>query len=75
MEVVVLGLVCLFIGMVIGKVQMKAKHIGTLRIDRSQPDEPPLLFLDELNCYPEDIAKKNYVTLKVLAKNFISENK
>lgn len=73
MEVVVLCVVCIFIGMVIGKTQMKSKNIGVLRIDRSQSDEPPLLFLDELNCYPEDIAKKKYVTLKVLAKNFISQ--
>ena len=73
MEVVVLCLVCIFIGMLIGRMQIKIKHVGILRIDKSQPDEPPLLFLEELNCYPEDIAKKKYVTLKVLRKDFISQ--
>lgn len=74
MEIVVLCLVCIFIGMVIGKTQMKVQNIGILQIDRSEPDEPPKLFLKELNCYPEEIAKKKYVTMRVLEENFISQD-
>ena len=71
MEIVVLCVVCIFLGIVIGVVGMLIRNIGILRVDRSEQDEPPMLFLQELNCYPEEIAKRKYVTLRVLAEDFI----
>lgn len=46
------------------------KTIGRLRVDRSEPDEPPALFL-ELNTTPESIIDKPYVVLSVEAKDFL----
>ena len=47
------------------------KSLGLLRVDQSDPSEPPYLFL-ELKTNPEVIKGKKYVTLKVKIENFIS---
>lgn len=44
---------------------------GSLRIDRSDPDEPPCIFL-ELYTAPSKIMQKKYVILKVKTENFIT---
>ena len=46
--------------------------IGDLRVDESDPEEPPLLFL-ELENYPNDLKSRNQVTLNVKAENYISQ--
>lgn len=44
--------------------------IGTLRIDTSDPQNEPLMFL-ELFRHVDDISKKQYVVMKVSTQNYI----
>lgn len=50
----------------------RAERVGTLRIDRSDPSEPPYIFL-ELNKGVGDISTKKNVILKVKDENYISQ--
>lgn len=59
-------------GMVFFLIYLAAKSIGTLRIDQSDPTEPPYLFLD-LDKPVESIIKEKYVLFRVSKKNFISQ--
>lgn len=45
--------------------------VGALRVDRSDPDDDPYLFL-ELKKSVETVSSKKYVIFKVMNKNFIS---
>lgn len=47
-------------------------HVGTLRIDRSDPDDQAYMFL-ELTEHPEVVSRKKYVMLKVSNENYISQ--
>ena len=60
-------------GMVFFLICLAAKSIGTLRIDQSDPTEPPYLFL-ELDKPVESIIKEKYVLFRVIKKNFISQD-
>lgn len=70
MEVIMFG-----IGVVVGCVVMmivhRSKSIGSLRVDTSDPDDGPYLFL-ELAKDVNAICRKKYVLLKVKVQNFIS---
>jgi len=61
-------------GVLVGGIIIMVKLIlntdGTLRLDDSDPNEPPYIFL-ELRNNPENLYKKKYATLKVSIKNFI----
>lgn len=59
-------------GMVFFLICLAARSIGTLRIDQSDPTEPPYLFLD-LDKPVESIIKEKYVLFRVSKKNFISQ--
>lgn len=48
-----------------------SRSVGNLRIDLSDPEEPPYLFL-ELIKDVGDISRKKYVLLRVNVKDFIS---
>ena len=61
----------LALGYVIANNKISKKPIGALRIDRSDPDGP-YLFL-ELETDPKFIENEEYITLKVIAKNYISQ--
>lgn len=50
----------------------RAYYVGNLRIDRSDPSEPPYIFL-ELEKGVGDISRKKNVILKVSNKNYISQ--
>lgn len=67
--------IALFIGFLLGGFFMYALYggepIGTLRIDTSDPDDGPYLFL-ELSKNPNLIRSKKYVTLKVNSNDYIS---
>lgn len=67
--------IALFIGFLLGGFFMYAlsggEPIGTLRIDTSDPDDGPYLFL-ELSKNPNLIRSKKYVTLKVNSNDYIS---
>lgn len=63
----------LMLGGLITIVTLRRRSIGTLRVDESDPDDGPYLFLElEKSCPPEVIKRKKYVTLKVNVENYIS---
>lgn len=70
---IVIAVAMFVVGIIVG-IMIANKHnkpIGTLRIDQSDPDEAPYLFL-ELSEDPMKLMSSTYVTLKVNAKNYIS---
>jgi hypothetical protein len=72
---VIIGLA---IGIVIGTERMRKaveeNSVGHLRIDRSEPDEPPRPFLEVKNATIETISQKDFVILKVINENYLSPN-
>ncbi len=64
---ILVGIVCTTIA---SDIATRTKPVGSLRIDRSDPDDGPYLFL-ELSKDVEEIYRKKYVTFKVSLKNFI----
>lgn len=48
------------------------KPIGTIRVDHSDPTDPPYLFL-ELSKPMDELYESKYVTLEVQIKNYISQ--
>lgn len=50
----------------------KPKVVGDLRIDRSDPEEPPYVFL-ELAVPPETLEHESYITMRVVKKNYLSQ--
>ena len=69
----------IFIGVVIGYILKtifsRPKVIGTLRVDHSDPDDGPYMFL-ELSSEEsvKTIRHDDYVTFKVNVENYISQN-
>lgn len=67
-----------FIGIWIGMERMRKaieeSSVGHLRIDRSEPDEPPKPFLEVTRGSIETIAEKDFVMLKVVNESYISPN-
>lgn len=51
---------------------IKKNSVGTIRVDKSEPELPPKLFL-ELETDLNTIVKSKYVKLKVLNENYISQ--
>ena len=71
-EVVVVFAVGVIMGCLLCSVISKGESIGNLRVDNSDPDDGPYLFLE---MYPEGmnrIHKKRFVTLKVVISDYIS---
>ena len=64
----VLGVV---VGSVLTIIISRTKSAGDLRIDTSDPDSQPYLFL-ELSKSPREVCRKKYITLKVNMKDYIS---
>ena len=58
-----------FISACVGVLSLK---IGTLKIDRSDPTEPPYMFL-EVSKGVGDISNRKYVLLDVRNENYISK--
>lgn len=65
------GIIGLAIGVSVSFIFMKVKHVGYLRIDKSDPMDNPYLFL-ELRKDIGAIEQKKYVILKVNKQNYIS---
>lgn len=63
-------IVSALIGFVIG-FKNHHKPVGTLRVDQSDPDDNPYLFL-ELSGDPKKLPNHKYITLKVNIENYIS---
>ena len=65
----------IFVGMERMRKAVERRSVGHLRIDRSEPDEPPRPFLEVFNGITiESISHENYVVLKVINENYISQN-
>ena len=70
---VLLFLLGFMVGIVFFLICLVVRSVGTLRVDQSDPTEPPYLFL-ELDKPVENIIKEKYVLFKVIKKNFISQD-
>lgn len=70
METIIMFATGVLIGCIITVIVSRIKAIGSLRVDNSDPDDNPYLFL-ELSKDMDAIYSKKYVTLKVNIKNFI----
>ena len=68
---VVLVLMGVGIGIIISTITTHKKSVGVLRIDQSDPDDNPYLFL-ELKKDVNDVIKMDHVVLQVNVKNYIS---
>lgn len=70
----VIGISALIVGVLIGFGIAKAKYhqnpIGDLRVDQSDPDSPPHLFL-ELDTNVPTVMTKKYVVFRVKVEDFI----
>ena len=71
MEVIFVGIGCL-IGYIATALIFRAFKVGTLRVDTSDPDDGPYMFL-ELSKDIRTVMSKKYIVLKVNTKNFISQ--
>jgi len=85
MEYLVIGLTIvvaigtgLLIGILIGVNRMKnsieERSVGHLRIDRSEPDEPPRPFLEVMGATIDSISKMDYVVLKIINEDYLSRD-
>ena len=76
-SIIITGLLGLFIGIFIGTERMRkaieTSSVGNLRIDRSDPDEPPKAFWEVIGSI-ESISKKNFVILKVINESYLSRD-
>lgn len=71
MELIVAFCIGILIGCVFTVIIFRVMAVGTLRIDTSDPNDDPYLFL-ELSKDVNAIRQKKYITLKVNIKNFIT---
>lgn len=62
----------ILIGLLVSKFVFKDKPIGSLRVDKSDSDSEPYLFLELDAGGMSDIYKKQSVRLRVKIKNYIS---
>lgn len=77
MEFLALGIVFL-VGVVVGRLltirRTRAKTMGWLRIDRSEPDEPPRPFLELKAVTLDMISQEKFILLEVINKNYLSHD-
>lgn len=67
-------LVGIFVGTERMRKAIEEQSVGNLRIDRSEPDEPPRPFLELKNANIEMVSRKKFVILKVINENYLSQN-
>ena len=72
MEVVIVFGIAAMLGSVITLIITRVRSIGFIRIDTSDPDDGPYLFL-ELTKDIRTLFNKKYVTVKIKTENFISQ--
>lgn len=72
-KMIIAFLLGVLIGIIIYAIAVKTASVGTLRIDQSDPEDSPYLFL-ELNKNVGIITSKKYVIMKVERKNYISHD-
>ena len=72
-KMIIAFLAGVLIGTIIYAIAVKTASVGTLRIDQSDPEDSPYLFL-ELKRNVHIISSKKYVIMEVERKNYISHN-
>lgn len=69
-------IICIIVGIIIGIVfgrrVFRSDVVGSLRVDQSDPDSGPYLFLELSHEGVDAIYKKKYVVLKVNIQDYIS---
>lgn len=61
----------ILVGVAASAVYFRARTIGSLRVDRSDPSEPPYLFL-EVQKNPDTLQHGRLVVLRIRKENLIS---
>lgn len=72
MNLIIVLLIGVVIGMLVSRFVFREKSVGSLRVDESDPDSGPYLFLELDRSGADAIYKKRYVHLRVELKNYIS---
>lgn len=72
MAIAISILIGILVGIFMSRFIFKEKSVGSLRVDQSDPDSGPYLFLELNRDGAEAIYKKHYVRLRVDLKNYIS---
>lgn len=67
---IAIALIALVIGFAIGRASKHDRPLGDLRVDRSDPDSGPMLFL-ELNADIPAIMRQRYATFRVKVENYL----
>ena len=69
----ILGLLIgIMAGVLLSRFIFREKPVGSLRVDESDPDSGPYLFLELERSGADAIYKQRYVRLRVELKNYIS---
>ncbi len=71
MEMIIGIVFGIIIGVFCGRYIIRRNAIGSLRIDQSDPDSGPYLFLELSHKGSENIHKKKYVVFQVNVKDYI----
>lgn len=72
MNLIMVLLIGTSIGLILSRFIFKEKPVGSLRVDQSDPDSGPYLFLELSHEGVDVIYKKKYVVLKVNIQDYIS---
>lgn len=72
-KMIIAFLVGVLVGTILYAISIKTASVGTLRIDQSDPDDSPYLFL-ELKKNVGNIASHKYVIMEVKRENYISHD-
>ena len=64
-------LVGIFIGTERMRKAVEDQSVGNLRIDQSEPDEPPRPFLEVKGTNLDAISNKKFIILKVINENYL----
>ena len=73
MEFIILFGVGVLLGCFITQFLTRPKTMGSLRVDRSDPDDAPYLFLELHEPIVDRLVDGEYVTFKVECKDFFSQ--
>ena len=68
---VIMFIVGVLVGCILTKVVLRIFAVGSLRLDQSDPESSPYLFLELNKDNADDIAKKKFVVLNVYRKDFL----
>lgn len=72
MSLIMVLLIGTITGLILSRFIFKEKPVGSLRVDQSDPDSGPYLFLELSHKGADAIYKKKYIVLKVNLKDYIS---